>query len=132
MQQAFNDLQIQLDEMRLDKHNVEVTAQQDLRKLTEALQKTEQQLKLKEEELQVTVITPCWCSVLHTHFMLQRLHLEMIEKEADVATCSRELRQAEMRWAKQKATLVGEVEHLKHQGEMLLRDLMSTTEAFQC
>merc|ERR1712166_963785 len=113
MQQAFNDLQIQLDEMRLDKHNVEVTAQQDLRKLTEALQKTEQQLKLKEQEL-------------------QRLHLEMIEKESDVATCSRELRQAEMRWAKQKATLVGEVEHLKHQGEMLLRDLMSTTEAFQC
>ena len=66
MQQAFNDLQIQLDEMRLDKHNVEVTAQQDLRKLTEALQKTEQQLKLKEQELQVTVITLCCCSVLHT------------------------------------------------------------------
>ena len=46
---------------------------------------------------------------------IQKLHIELIEKEADVAKYSGEMRQAEMRWAKQKAMLVGEVEHLKHQ-----------------
>jgi len=109
MQQAFRDLQIQMDELRLAKHELETATQCDIRKLTEALQRAEEQLKHKEEEA-------------------QKLHIELIEKEADVAKYSGEMRQAEMRWAKQKAMLVGEVEHLKHQGEMLLRDMMTTTE----
>lgn len=59
MQQGMVDLQIQLDQLRLEKHNLQVTANEDKKKLTDALEQTELQLKKSEDQAQVRVIKMC-------------------------------------------------------------------------
>ena len=112
LERALEDLEASYAEEREDKERLYKVLHAEKDRLSDML-------NAKEAENEAKEVT------------YQNMRMQLIEREAEVAHSSKELRHAESRWAKQKALLVGEVEHLKQQGEMLLADLMSTTDTFQ-
>jgi len=112
LERALSDLELELSNTHSEKEQLRKGFQNNVDKLTSALHERE-----------------------HDEFQQEKGYNEMrqqlMERDAEAARITKELRSAESRWAKQKAVLVGEVEHLKQQGEMLLADLMMTTDSFQ-